>query len=60
MNENITEIMKDLQYDNHSEIMQKIIDMVEKHKEKILFLESQLKGGANKQKKNIKVKSFRI
>ena len=34
MNENITEIMKDLQYDNHSEIMQKIIDMVENTQKK--------------------------
>ena len=43
----MTKNMKNLEYDNHNDIMQKLIDMVEKHTEKIVFLENQLKDGAN-------------
>ena len=47
INENMTKNMKNLEYDNHNDIMQKLIDLVEKHTEKIVFLENQLKDGAN-------------
>ena len=48
INENMTKNMKSLEYDNHNDIMQKLIDLVEKHTEKIVFLENQLKDGANR------------
>ena len=46
MNENITENIKDMEYNNDNEIMRELIDTVEKHTQKIVFLENQLKDGS--------------